>query len=49
MNTKVWVYLIGLYGVSAATADNTALVRRYLDGASGEMTARFQALLAAAA
>ena len=48
MNERLWVYLLGQYSLDAATADNTAMVRRYLDAASGDMNARLLALLAAA-
>lgn len=48
MNERIWVYLLAQYSLTAATAGNTAMVQRYLAAASGDMNARFRALLAAA-
>lgn len=48
MNTRIFAYLCTLYSMNAATADNTALVQRYLAAASGDYNARFRALIAAA-
>lgn len=44
LNTRLWVYLADLYTVSPV--DNTALVRRHLDGqTSGDATQRFKKLI----
>ena len=44
LNTRLWVYLADLYSVSPT--DNTALVRRHLDGqSSGDATQRFKRLI----
>lgn len=48
MNTRIFVYLCSLYSADPATSDNTALTRRYLDAATGDANARFQALISAA-
>jgi hypothetical protein len=48
INERIKAYLCTLYTLDPATTDLTTLVRRYLDGATGEMTARMQALIAAA-
>jgi hypothetical protein len=47
MNTRIYVYLKALYSAPDGS-DLTTLVMRYLNAASGEMTARFKALEAAA-
>lgn len=47
VNERIRAYLVTLY-LAPADSDLTSLVRRYLDSATGEMTARMQALIAAA-
>lgn len=45
MNTRIKSYLISLYTLDDATADNTTAVRRYLDAAGGDATAAFKTLM----
>ena len=45
MNTRIKSYLISLYTLDDATADNTTAVRRYLDAAGGDATKAFRTLM----
>jgi hypothetical protein len=47
MNTRIWSYLVNLYS-APVTSDLNTLVIRYLNAATGDMTARMAALIAAA-
>jgi hypothetical protein len=50
LNTRLQVYLCNVYGIpqASARADLTSLITRNLAGRTGEYTARFQAMIAAA-
>lgn len=45
LNTRIKSYLCTLYSADMATADNSALVARYLAAETGDMNARFQKLI----
>ena len=46
LNTRIFVYLVGLYGLDPATADLTSMMMRHLDAqTSGDYDQRLQQLI----